>query len=86
MTNQQEITSDELFGIAKKVNRELETLPLHTHSAIVNMITTGMQHRQLAMQAANQQEQMALKDRSLRIQETMQAAQQQRPPGPTEVQ
>lgn len=75
--NQQEITSDEMYGIAKKFNRELEAFPMHTHSAICEMIRVGMQHRNLAMQAANQQEQKDQQDRVLKFQEHQMKMQQE---------
>lgn len=65
----QEIKSDEVFGIAKKMNRELEALPLHTHSAIAELVKVGVQHRNLAMQHASQQEQKSQQERVLAIQE-----------------
>jgi hypothetical protein len=46
----QEITSEVMYGIAKKFNKEMEAFPLHTHSAIVELVRVGMQHRSLAAQ------------------------------------
>lgn len=40
-----------MYGIAKKFNKEMEDLPIYTHSAVVEMIRVGMQHRDLKMQA-----------------------------------
>jgi hypothetical protein len=65
----QELAPEELYGIAKRIDRELEALPLHTHSAICEMVRCGMQHRQLAMQAAHQQEQKDQQTRQLNLQE-----------------
>lgn len=65
----QEITSDEIFGIAKKFNRELDALPMHTHSAICEMVRVGMQHRNLAMQDADRREKADREERVLKIQE-----------------
>ena len=67
---QQEITSEEMYGIAKRVNRELEVFPMHTHSAICEMIRVGMQHRNLAMQDAVRREQADKQERALKMQET----------------
>lgn len=65
----QELTSDEMYGIAKKFNREMEEFPLHTHSAITELIRCGMQHRQLAMKAEAQEQQIAQENRVLAIRE-----------------
>lgn len=66
---QQELTSAELFGIAKKFNSELEQFPMHSHSAIVEMVRVGMQHRNLAMQDADRREANDRQERALKIQE-----------------
>lgn len=66
---QQELSADEMYGISKKINRELEVFPLYTHSAIVQMVKVGVEHRNLAMQAANHHEQKAQQERVLAIQE-----------------
>jgi hypothetical protein len=64
-----EITSNEMYGIAKKFNAEMEALPMHTHSAIVEMVRVGMQHRNLQLQAADKARNEALQERAVRIQE-----------------
>jgi hypothetical protein len=66
---QQELSSEEIYGIAKRINKELEVTPMHTHSAICEMIRVGMQHRNLAMQAQNNADQKEQQDRVLAIQE-----------------
>lgn len=66
---QQELSSDEMYGIAKKFNRELEQLPMHTHSAICELIRVGMQHRNLAMQAAAQAAGIEQQNKALKIRE-----------------
>ena len=66
---EQQLTPDEMYGIAKKINRDLEQFPMHTHSAMVEMIRVGMQHRNLALQAAEQQHQKEQQERVLKIQE-----------------
>ena len=65
----QEITASEMYGIAKKFNNEMEALPLHTHSAIVEMVRVGMQHRNLSMQAMDKARADALQERAMRAQE-----------------
>lgn len=62
-----ELSSAEMFGIAKKVNQDLEALPLHTHSAIVEMIRVGMQHRQLAMQREDAEKKAAQEEHMIRM-------------------
>lgn len=69
---QQEISSAEMYGIAKRINNELEAFPMHTHSAICEMVRVGMQHRNLAMQDADRREANERQERTLRIQEKMQ--------------
>lgn len=53
----------------KKFNRELEQLPMHTHSAICELIRVGMQHRNLAMQAAAQAAGIEQQNKALKIRE-----------------
>jgi hypothetical protein len=72
---QQQLSSDEMYGIAKKINRELEQFPMHTHSAIVEMVRVGMQHRNLGMQADVQAKQQEQQERMLKMQEQQQQAQ-----------
>jgi len=54
-----------MFGIAKKIDNELNDLPLHTHQAIVQMISVGAQHRQVAMQRKEHEEQMERQKQAL---------------------
>lgn len=42
--------TEELYGIAKKMTLELEKLPLHSHAAIVTMMKTGLEHRNIELQ------------------------------------
>jgi hypothetical protein len=58
-----------MFGIAKKFNNEMEQFPLHTHSAICELIRVGMQHRNLAMQAQKNAKDEEQRERALRIEE-----------------
>lgn len=69
MAGQAEVKGDELFGIAKKMNRELEELPLHTHSAIVEALRLSMQHRQIAMQRAEHEAQIERQNKQIEIQQ-----------------
>lgn len=66
---QQELSSSELFGIAKRINNELEALPLHTHAAIVQLVTVGRDHRNIAMQHANKVAQEEAQERIIKIKE-----------------
>lgn len=72
----QELSPSELYGISKRIDAELEQLPMHTHSAIVEMVRVGMQHRNLAMQAAAQEAQKDQQERALQMQQQMLDAQQ----------
>ncbi len=65
----QEIRSEEMYGIAKKFNQEMEALPMHTHSAIVEMVRVGMQHRNLKMQKEDKDKQDAMNERVVALQE-----------------
>jgi len=49
--------SSTLFGVAKKLTKELEELPLHTHAAVISLMNSALQHRQIALQADMQQKQ-----------------------------
>lgn len=64
-----ELKSDELYGVAKKINRELEDLPLHQHSAVVELVRVGMQVRAIGFERAEKEQQMAQRDRQLQLQE-----------------
>lgn len=66
---QQELSSEEMYGISKRINKELEIFPLHTHSAICEMVKVGLQHRQLAGQIAHQQAKQEQENRILAIRE-----------------
>jgi hypothetical protein len=66
---QQEITSQELYGIAKRINSELEALPLHTHSAVVEMLTIGKDHRNLVLKSAQMNLQNDQQERIIRLKE-----------------
>lgn len=65
MAGQAELRSEELYGIAKKMNAQLEDLPLHQHSAVVEMVKVGMQARALGEQHAAQQAQREMQERQL---------------------
>lgn len=66
---QQELTSAEMYGIAKRINTELEALPLHTHAAIVEMVTVGKAHRNLVLQHASKVAQEDQQERIIKIKE-----------------
>lgn len=63
----QQPTADEMYGIAKKFNRELEAFPMHTHSAIVEMVRVGMQHRNLVLQNEQNLKQQQQQERVLKV-------------------
>jgi hypothetical protein len=84
----QEVDPDLMYGIAKKFNHEMMAFPMHTHSAIVEMVRCGMQHRNLAMAKADKDADDELRKRAVDIREQelqlMRRAQEQgyQPPGP----
>jgi hypothetical protein len=43
------VTSEVMLGMAKKMNAEMEKLPLQSHAAIINFLTSLVQHRQITM-------------------------------------
>jgi hypothetical protein len=65
----QQITTEEMFGIAKKFALQLKQFPMETESAIVEMIRVSMQHRNLQMQREQQLAEMELKNRHVAMQE-----------------
>ncbi len=78
---QQEISSEEMFGISKRINKELEVLPLHTHLAIIQMVKVGSEHRNKAMEFAHMTQQNDQQERIIRLKEyEMQQAQKASPP------
>jgi hypothetical protein len=68
-----EITPDEMYGIAKKFNHEMDELPIETHSAIVELIRVGRDHRNIQMQRADAErreaEQKAAQERAYEMQQ-----------------
>lgn len=65
----QQVTVEEMFGIAKKFALQLKAFPLETESAIVEMVRVSMQHRSLQEQKAHGLAEMALKERHVAMQE-----------------
>jgi hypothetical protein len=59
------IASDIVFGTSKKINRELEDLPLQSHAAIINLLTTMMQHRQINEKVIAEQKQAEIQQRQM---------------------
>lgn len=65
----EQVTPNEMYGIAKKFNEQLMAYPMHTHSAIVELVRCGMQHRNLQEQADDRDRQRAQQERMLDIQQ-----------------
>lgn len=65
----QELSHDEMYGIAKKISREFSEYPLHTHGALIQMVNIGFEHRKLAMQRAEKEAHDAAQERALKMQE-----------------
>jgi len=66
-------SSDELYGIAKRINRELDGLQIHSHGAIVEMVKVGFEHRNMGLKKAFQDQQVAQQERALKMQEQQMA-------------
>ena len=47
-----------VYGIAKKMSLDLEKHPLHTHGAVLSMMTTMAKHREATIQTEMQQKQI----------------------------
>lgn len=62
-----------MYGIAKKFNQQMEQFPMHTHSAIVEMVRVGMQHRNLQMQREDKERADALHERQMKLAEQQMA-------------
>lgn len=75
---QQEISSEEVFGIAKRINKELEAFPIYTHSAIVELVTVGKDHRNLVLKAAEMNFRNDQQERIIRLKEFEMQAEQKR--------
>lgn len=67
--NSPAMSSDEMYGLAKKMNRDLEQLPLHTHGAIIQLVNIAFEHRKLAMQRAEKEKQEAQQAKVIEFQE-----------------
>ena len=65
------LNSAEMFGTAKKINNDLEQLPLHTHGALVNLLTTAFQHRQVGMQREDALQKQRQQEQMLALQERL---------------
>lgn len=72
------VTSETLSGIAKQMIRELEKLPLVSHAAVLNIMSTLTQHRQAVEQMLQVKKQNDIGDRQLKLAEAEAARQQSR--------
>lgn len=50
----QPLSSEELYGTAKKWTRELEQLPLHSHGAVIQAMNIAFEHRNMTMKREEQ--------------------------------
>lgn len=66
-----ELSSAEMYGTAKKINNDLEQLPLHTHGAMIQLLNIAFEHRKLAMAREEKLRQDALQERQMKFQEEM---------------
>jgi hypothetical protein len=65
----QELQTEELYGVAKKMSLQMRDLPLHTHGALIQMINVDFEHRKLGMQRAEKLAQEERQERALKLQE-----------------
>ncbi len=65
MPNETPLSSAELFGMSKRINNELEELPIQTHSALLQMLNVGLQHRNLCEQRKEKLRQDAMQQQAL---------------------
>jgi hypothetical protein len=57
--------TEEVYGQAKRINLELEKHPLHTHAAIINMLRTMVDHRNVELQNQAQLEQIKAQEAAM---------------------
>jgi hypothetical protein len=65
----QELQPSEMYGIARKFNDQLMAYPVQTHSAIIEMVRIGRDHRNLMEQKAAADAENALRQRAVTVQE-----------------
>ena len=65
----QALTTEELYGVAKKMSLQMRDLPLHTHGALIQMINVDFEHRKLDVQRAEKLAADERQERALKIQE-----------------
>lgn len=63
------MTTEELYGVAKKMSLQMRDLPLHTHGALIQMINVDFEHRKLDLQRAEKLAADERQERALKIQE-----------------
>ena len=73
-----ELSSAEMYGTAKKITNDLEDLPLHTHGAMIQLINIAYEHRKLGMAREEKLRQEAVQERQLAMQEQMMQMQRER--------
>lgn len=77
MPSETPLTSAELFGMSKRINNELEELPIQTHSALLQLLNVALQHRNLCEQRKEKLAQDARQQQALDNQSAMVKMQQQ---------
>ena len=58
---------ERLSGIAKKIGKELEDLPLQTHATVIHMLQGFLNHRQLNLQMLQQQAKQEMQDKQMEM-------------------
>jgi cysteinyl-tRNA synthetase len=54
-----------VYGIAKKMSLELEKFPLHTHGAVISMMTTMAKHREATLRQEQEAKMQAAQDAAM---------------------
>jgi hypothetical protein len=62
---QQAPPTEQVYGIAKKISLELEKNPLHTHGAVISMLTTMAKHREACINIEQHQAQIDAQDAAM---------------------
>ena len=65
MDKVEQIPTQQVFGIAKKMTLELEKYPLHSHAGIVTMMRTMVEHRKIVLENEMQAEQIKANEEAM---------------------
>jgi hypothetical protein len=65
LQNQSAPPTEQVYSIAKRISLDLEKLPLHTHGAIISLVTTMAKHREANMQMEQHQAQLKAQEAAM---------------------